>query len=144
MEAQLNRVYSNCNGYEDKSNFNSSNSSEVKAFQDWLDTAHPIWYKGGKLNKGSGYGSFGPSTQPAYATYGAEYEKKSPGKTGGEPKPKADALEPKADDSKPVDDTTKQSFVDKFKALSTTKKVIVIAIPVIAIGVAIFLIRRKK
>lgn len=48
-------------------------SDEVKAFQDWLDTKYPTWLKGGKLNKGSGYGSYGPSTTSAYATYGKEY-----------------------------------------------------------------------
>ena len=37
-------------------------NEEVKAFQDFLDEKYPTWYKNGKLNKGQGYGTFGPST----------------------------------------------------------------------------------
>lgn len=53
-------------------------SSEVKAFQDWLDLLHPFWLGAGKigLNKGSGYGTYGPATAKAWAAYGAEYTKK--------------------------------------------------------------------
>lgn len=50
-------------------------ADEIKAFQDWLDTKYPTWLNGGKLNKGSGYGTFGPSTSSAYTTYGAEWKK---------------------------------------------------------------------
>jgi hypothetical protein len=48
---------------------------EVKAFQDWMDAKHPNWVNGKNLNKGQGYGNFGPSTKSAYTTYGAEYLK---------------------------------------------------------------------
>ena len=47
--------------------------ADVKAFQDWLDTNYPTWYKGGKLNKGSGYGTFVPSTRGAWASYKTQY-----------------------------------------------------------------------
>lgn len=50
-------------------------SDEVKAFQDWMDQKYPTWVKGRKLNKGSGYGSYGPSTTSAWNTYGSEYSK---------------------------------------------------------------------
>ena len=39
-----------------------TNVDDIKRLQDWLDYAYPTWYKGGKLNKGTGYGVFGPST----------------------------------------------------------------------------------
>lgn len=48
----------------------------VKLFQDWLDINHAGWATGfpnGKLNKGAGYGKFGPRTQKAWALYGKEY-----------------------------------------------------------------------
>ena len=48
---------------------------EIKAFQDWMDAKHPNWVNGKNLNKGAGYGNFGPSTKTAYTTYGAEYLK---------------------------------------------------------------------
>ena len=37
-------------------------NEEIKAFQDFLDREYPTWYKNGKLNKGQGYGTFGPNT----------------------------------------------------------------------------------
>ena len=43
--------------------------SDVKAFQDWMDIEHPNWVKGKNLNKGSGYGTYGPSTQAAWALW---------------------------------------------------------------------------
>jgi len=45
------------------------NENETKIFQDWLDFYYPTWYKGGKLNKGVGYGTFGPRTTSAWNTY---------------------------------------------------------------------------
>jgi|LauGreDrversion4_2_1035121.scaffolds.fasta_scaffold111030_3 hypothetical protein len=51
----------------------------VKAFQDWLDENHPNWatgYKDGILNKGKnggGYGTFGPRTSKAWASYKDDY-----------------------------------------------------------------------
>jgi hypothetical protein len=50
---------------------------KIKAFQDWMDTIGP-WVKGsdGKyklLNKGNGYGVYGPSTKAAWNYYGKKY-----------------------------------------------------------------------
>ena len=46
----------------------------VKDFQDWMDINHPNWVKGNKnLNKGGGYGKFGPSTSNAWVKYKNEY-----------------------------------------------------------------------
>lgn len=50
---------------------------KIKAFQDWMDTIGP-WVKGsdGKyklLNKGAGYGLFGPSTSAAWNYYKSQY-----------------------------------------------------------------------
>jgi hypothetical protein len=50
-----------------------STSAEIKKFQDWLDSNYPTWLKNGKLNKGSGYGSYGPNTENAYKAYGSIY-----------------------------------------------------------------------
>jgi hypothetical protein len=47
----------------------------VMAFQDWLDTNKKGWYKGGELNKGRGYGSFGSNTTKAWNSYKDEYMK---------------------------------------------------------------------
>jgi hypothetical protein len=41
-------------------------TEEVKAFQDFLDDNYPTWYLSGKLNKGQGYGTFGPNTTKAW------------------------------------------------------------------------------
>jgi len=46
----------------------------TQQFQDWLDTTYPTWLNGGKLNKGTGYGSYGPSTQKAFSQYGTQYQ----------------------------------------------------------------------
>jgi hypothetical protein len=54
---------------------------DVKAFQDWLDVNAKGWatgYKDGIINKGQnggGYGTFGPRTQKAWATYKDQYLK---------------------------------------------------------------------
>jgi len=50
---------------------------KIKAFQDWMDTVGP-WVKGtdGKyrlLNKGAGYGNYGPSTRAAWKYYKSQY-----------------------------------------------------------------------
>jgi hypothetical protein len=50
-------------------------SDGVKLFQDWMDTNHPNWVNGKNLNKGSGYGKFGPSTSKAWDSYGTAYSK---------------------------------------------------------------------
>jgi|688.fasta_scaffold79591_4 hypothetical protein len=49
--------------------------SDVKAFQDWMDIEHPNWVKGKNLNKGSGYGTYGPSTQAAWALWKTDFQK---------------------------------------------------------------------
>ena len=55
-----------------------SSAEDVKKFQDWMDLKHPNWVKGKNLNKGGGYGTFGPSTQKAWASFGSEYTTKTP------------------------------------------------------------------
>jgi hypothetical protein len=66
------------------------NSSEVKAFQDWLDKNKPFWIKDsdGKWKnlrigtksepnrhvKGKGYGNYGPYTSLAYTNFKNEYK----------------------------------------------------------------------
>ena len=48
----------------------------VKLFQDWLDMNAQGWATGftnGILNKGVGYGNFGPRTQKAWNTYGRRF-----------------------------------------------------------------------
>lgn len=49
---------------------------DIKVFQDWLDANHPDWLKGTKLNKGRGYGTFGPNTSKAWSLYKNEFIKK--------------------------------------------------------------------
>jgi len=51
----------------------SSSKAEIKAFQDWMDMKHPNWVNGKNLNKGGGYGTFGPSTKKAWASVGNEF-----------------------------------------------------------------------
>lgn len=45
----------------------------VKEFQDCLDRLHAGWLKGSSLNKGPGYGKFGPSTSAAWNKYKNDY-----------------------------------------------------------------------
>ena len=49
------------------------NVEGVKKFQDWMDINHPNWVKGKNLNKGGGYGKFGPSTSAGWNKYKDEY-----------------------------------------------------------------------
>jgi hypothetical protein len=52
------------------------NIEGVKLFQDWLDVNAQGWATGftkGVLNKGAGYGNFGPRTQKAWNTYGRRF-----------------------------------------------------------------------
>ena len=49
------------------------NATQIKEFQDWLDSKYPTWLKNGKLNKGAGYGNYGTNTKNAYKTYGSIY-----------------------------------------------------------------------
>ena len=46
----------------------------IKVFQDWLDKYYPTWLKGGRLNKGRGYGTFGPNTKAAWEKYKSQYK----------------------------------------------------------------------
>jgi hypothetical protein len=83
---------------KDNTNVNKSNTSgggvktfpgpgTVQQFQDWLDTNYPTWLNGGKLNKGKGYGSYGPSTQKAFTQYGSAYQNSSSNSSGNVPQP---------------------------------------------------------
>jgi len=55
----------------------SSNSSEISAFQEWLNKNYAGWAKGYSngivLPVNSGYGSFGSLTQAAWSKYGNQY-----------------------------------------------------------------------
>ena len=79
---------------KDNTNVNKNNTSgggvktfpgpgTVQQFQDWLDTNYPTWLNGGKLNKGKGYGNYGPSTQKAFTQYGSAYQNSSSNSGGG-------------------------------------------------------------
>jgi hypothetical protein len=54
---------------------------KIKAFQDWMDSTHPNWVgctdskctNGKNLNKGKGYGTFGPSTTKVWNLYGNDF-----------------------------------------------------------------------
>lgn len=83
---------------KDNTNVNKSNTSgggvktfpgpgTVQQFQDWLDINYPTWLNGGKLNKGKGYGSYGPSTQKAFTQYGSAYQNSSSNSSGNVPQP---------------------------------------------------------
>lgn len=64
---------------------------KIKAFQDWMDSTYPNWVgctdskctNGKNLNKGKGYGTFGPSTTKAWSKWGndfnAQYNQQSDG-----------------------------------------------------------------
>ena len=52
-------------------------TEKIKSFQDWMDTVGN-WVKDAsgkyvKLNKGAGYGNYGPSTISAWSAYGKQY-----------------------------------------------------------------------
>lgn len=52
-------------------------TDKIKSFQDWMDTVGN-WVKDSsgkyvKLNKGAGYGNYGPSTKSAWTAYGKQY-----------------------------------------------------------------------
>jgi hypothetical protein len=47
--------------------------TDVRAFQDWMDAYRPNWVNGKNLKQGIGYGTYGPSTQKAWAIYKNEY-----------------------------------------------------------------------
>lgn len=57
-----------------KSTQTGDKPKNIKLFQDWLDKYYPNWLKGGKLNKGRGYGTFGPNTKAAWEKYKSGYK----------------------------------------------------------------------
>ena len=61
----------------DGNNDGKGDSEGVKIFQDWLDKNHAGWAEGytdRKVNKGKGYGRFGPRTQKAWNKYQTEFK----------------------------------------------------------------------
>ena len=119
----------------------SSPKSEIKAFQDWLDAKDLKWVNGSKLNKGRGYGNFGPSTTKAFEKYGQEWlatQTASGGATSGD-------VAPINVETKTVkDETPNTGILAEFKALSTTKKVLYIAVPLVLIITAAILIKKNR
>jgi len=70
---------------------------EIKAFQDYMDTIGPWVYnetdgKYYKLNKGTGYGTFGKNTQAAWRAYGTQYTQFLEGGTDVQIDPKTGKL----------------------------------------------------
>jgi len=57
-----------------KYNINKEEPDDIKDFQDWLDSQNLKWVNGTNLNKGPGYGNFGPLTTKNYKLYGPYYE----------------------------------------------------------------------
>jgi hypothetical protein len=64
---------------------------KIKAFQDWMDSTHPNWVgctdskctNGKNLNKGKGYGTFGPSTTKAWSEWGNDFNAQYNPQSGG-------------------------------------------------------------
>lgn len=67
--------YMKKNGYTMSTTSKPATTEEIKKFQDWLDSNYPGWVNGKSLKKGTGYGSWGPSTKSAWEKYGSKYEK---------------------------------------------------------------------
>jgi hypothetical protein len=80
-----------------------SDSTKIKAFQDWMDAQGKGWVlKDGKyvlLNKGAGYGNYGKSTDAVWKVYGKDYLKSLTTSTSD--KPTSD--KPASDLSKDID-----------------------------------------
>ena len=121
IEMKMSRIKQVC---DDFSSFDSTNSSQVKAFQDWLDIKHPNWLNGKKLNKGSGYGTFGPSTQAAAKLYATEFDAgasdllnifNSMGSSSGSNAPSV--VPPNATITDPMGNTKSGHFWDKAKGI---------------------------
>jgi len=75
------------------------NKGKVKVFQDWLDANHPDWINNGKgLQKGGGYGNFGPKTTAAWRKYGKEADKQT-GLTSHTPKTQTKQVTAKTTDT---------------------------------------------
>jgi len=140
-------IYSSLEG--DYSSLDAKSShSDVKAFQNWFNiTKKPST----KLVED---GVWGKNTSNAWNGAGADYKKMMGGaQKAVDSKPvdgtkpadaKSDVKPAAADETKPAEDKTKVGFIDKFKALSTPKKVAVVAIPLVVIGLVVFLIKRNK
>jgi len=112
------------------------NSTEVKAFQDWMDKNYPNWVNGKNLNKGSGYGTYGPSTTKAWNTYGAEYIKATTTKTPEQIKAERDAAFAKA-----MADAKKAgapSFVFEGKAYDTNTGALYVDPKTIVVGNTVY------
>jgi hypothetical protein len=64
---------------------------KIKAFQDWMDSTYPNWVgctdskctNGKNLNKGKGYGTFGPSTTKAWSEWGNDFNAQYNPQSGG-------------------------------------------------------------
>jgi hypothetical protein len=124
----------------------SSPKSEIKAFQDWLDAKGLKWVNGSKLNKGRGYGNFGPSTTKAFEKYGQEWlatQTTSGGSTSGSGSTSGGGAT--SGDAAPAEEKKEEKgIMNKFKALSTTKKVLYIAVPLVLIVTIIAIVKRGK
>jgi len=49
-------------------------TTEIKAFQDFMDRNYPNWFNGKNLNKGTGYGVFDENTKKAFGGKCSNYE----------------------------------------------------------------------
>lgn len=136
----------------------TSSKSEIKAFQDWLDAKGLKWVKatntdltnGSKLNRGVGYGNFGPSTTKAFARYGQEWLATKPTATsgGGSTTTSGDGSNINVgvgEVSGSVETaSTKPSLIERFKAMSTTKKVLVVALPIVVVVAVVLIMKRTN
>jgi hypothetical protein len=136
----------------------TSPKSEIKAFQDWLDSKGLKWVKatntdltnGSKLNRGGGYGNFGPSTTKAFARYGQEWLATKPTVTsgGGSTTTSGDGSNINVgvgEVSGSVETaSTKPSLIERFKAMSTTKKVLVVALPIVVVVAVVLIMKRTN
>ncbi len=107
--------YSNINGGCRYSNINGSDPADVIAFQMWAN-----------INKSAGLdidGLYGPKSKSAYNLYGAEWEASKL-----QSKPKEEASKSSEQQVMQTTNATPKrgSIAEKWKALSTTKKALVI------------------
>jgi hypothetical protein len=144
----------------------TSPKSEIKAFQDWLDSKGLKWVKatntdltnGSKLNRGGGYGNFGPSTTKAFARYGQEWLATKPTTTsgGGSTTTSGGGSTTTSGDGSNINvgvgevsgsvetASTKPSLIERFKAMSTTKKVLVVALPIVVVVAVVLIMKRTN
>jgi hypothetical protein len=155
-------------------------SNDVKQFQDWLDkrgikfvgATNAKRDNGKALNKGKGYGNFGPSTTAAYAFYksmfegerrfnnlptstiASYYSSKVQGSTATQASttqtqqstPTTTSQSEPVVEPIPTDISTTESkgFIAKFKAMSTGKKALVIGGSLVAIGLIIYFVKKSR